>query len=101
MPRHIARSVAALAFLTLPAAPVFAGQPKTYQVTGPVVDVTPDTITVQKGRENWEIGKTSDTKVTGDVKNGEKVTVTYRMTATSIEWKAAGTPQGKTGHSKY
>jgi RNase P/RNase MRP subunit p29 len=75
-----------LAALALPAA---AAAPKTYQVTGPVLDVTADTIVVQKGDEKWEIARTADTKVTGDLKKGEKVTIEYRMTATKVEVKAA------------
>lgn len=65
-----------------------AAAEKTYQVTGPVVDVTPDAIVVQKGKENWEIAKTADTKGAAEVKKGDKVTVQYRMTATSVEVKA-------------
>jgi len=68
---------------------------KTYQVTGPVVAVTNDAITVKKGTENWEIGKGADTKTSGDVKVGDKVTVMYRMSATSIESKAAGGKKSK------
>ncbi len=68
------------------AAPALAAE-KTYQVTGPVVDVTDTSITVKKGSENWEIAKTADTKTTGEVKKGDKVTVKYTMTATSIEAK--------------
>ncbi len=63
---------------------------KSYQVTGPVLDVTPDTIVVQKGKEKWELARTADTKTTGEVKKGDKVTVQYRMTATSIEVKGEG-----------
>ena len=77
---------AVLAALALPAA---AAQPKTYQVTGPVLEVTADTITVQKGDEKWEIARTADTKVKGDLKKGEKVTIEYRMTAATVEVKAA------------
>ncbi len=62
---------------------------KTYQVTGPVLDVTDEAVTVQKGKEKWEIARTPDTKVTGELKKGEKVTIEYRMTATSVEVKAA------------
>jgi len=69
------------------AAPGLAAE-KSYQVTGPVVDVSDTSITVKKGNENWEIAKTPDTKVTGDVKKGDKVTVHYKMTATSVEAKA-------------
>ncbi|BDG06716.1 hypothetical protein [Anaeromyxobacter oryzae] len=76
------------------ASPALAA-PKTYQVTGPVVDVTDDTITVQKGNEKWEIARTAETKVTGELKKGEKVTVEYRMSATSIEVKAAKASSAK------
>jgi hypothetical protein len=61
---------------------------KTYQVTGPVLEVTDEAVTVQKGKEKWEIARTPDTKVTGELKKGEKVTVEYRMTATNVEVKA-------------
>jgi hypothetical protein len=71
------------------AAPALAAQPKTYQVTGPVIELTADVITVQKGSEKFEIARTADTKVTGDLKKGEKVTVEYRMTAATVEVKAA------------
>jgi hypothetical protein len=71
------------------ATPAFAAPPKTYQVTGPVLEVTADTITVQKGNDKWEIARTADTKVTGELKKGEKVTIEYRMTAATIEVKAA------------
>ena len=77
-----------LTALALFAAPAFAASVKTYQVTGPVVDVTADTITVLKGKDNWEIAKDASTQITGDVKKGEKVTVMYRMTATSVAVKA-------------
>ena len=50
------------------AAPAFA-----YQVTGPVLDVTDSKIVVEKGKEKWEIERTKDTKVTGDLKKGSRV----------------------------
>jgi hypothetical protein len=65
----------------------FAGQPNTYQVTGPVLELKDDIIVVQKGKEKWEIARGKDTKVAGDLKVGDKVTVEYRMTATKIEAK--------------
>lgn len=61
-----------------------------YQVTGPVLEVTDSTIVVQKGKEKWELARDANTKVTGDLKKGAKVTVEYRMTATSIEAKGGG-----------
>jgi cytochrome c1 len=59
-----------------------------YQVTGPVLEVTDTKIVVQKGKEKWEIARTPETKVTGDLKVGAKVTVEYSMTAKSVEAKA-------------
>lgn len=60
-----------------------------YQVTGPVLDVTDSKIVVEKGKEKWEIGRDKDTKVNGDLKKGARVTVQYRMTATSVDVKEA------------
>jgi hypothetical protein len=65
-----------------------AAAAKTYQVTGPVLELTDTLITVQKGKEKWEIERTKDTKVTGDLKVGSKVTIEYRMSATTVEVKA-------------
>jgi len=73
----------------------YAGDAKTYQVTGPIVEITGDTITVQKGKDKWEIGKNAATKLSGDLKKGDKVAVRYRMTATSIEAKPAAKPSTK------
>jgi hypothetical protein len=65
----------------------FAGA-KTYQVTGPVLEVNDTMIAVQKGKDRWEINRDANTKVTGDLKVGAKVTVTYTMTASEAEVKA-------------
>ena len=65
----------------------FAAAVKTYQVTGPVLEVTDSSVTVQKGKEKWEIARDKDTKVEGDLKVGAKVTIQYRMSAASIEAK--------------
>lgn len=67
-----------------------AGAPKSYQVTGPVLEFDGDHITVQKGSEKWEMAFDKDTKVSGgDVKVGSKVTVYYTMKAASVEVKEA------------
>ena len=69
---------------------------KTYQVTGPVLEVRPDAVVVQKGTDKWELARDASTKVTGDLKVGAKVTITYRMTAAEIEVKpAAAAPKKK------
>ncbi|HET6149580.1 MAG TPA: hypothetical protein VFH68_18730 [Polyangia bacterium] len=83
-PIAIALFTLSLGFLSARAA--FAAD-KTYQVTGPVLEVTDKTITVEKGKEKWQLARDKDTKVTGDPKVGAKVTIEYRMTATSIEVK--------------
>jgi len=77
------------AALTLASATAFAAQPKTYQVTGPVLEVTDELIVVEKGKEKWEVARTPETKVEGELKVGAKVTIQYRMTAASVEAKAA------------
>ncbi len=87
------RTIGLMAVLLL-AAPAFAG--KTYQVTSPVVDVMPTSITVEKGKEKWEIARDASTKGGADVKKGDKVTVEYKMTATGIEVKGGkGEAKGK------
>jgi hypothetical protein len=72
----------------LAASTAMAAGTKTYQVTGPVLEVKEDMVVVQKGKEKWEIAKDKDTKVTGDLKVGSKVTVMYTMKAATIEAKA-------------
>ena len=73
----------------------FAAGPKTYQVTGPVLELKSDLIVVQKGKDRWEIGRGADTKVTGDLKVGSKVTIEYRMTAATVEVKDAKAKEPK------
>ena len=90
------RLAVALALATL-AAPALARQPKTYQVTGDVLEVSDDLIVVQKGKEKFEIARTPDTKVTGSLEKGGRATVEYRMTAATVEAKpaAAGSTKKK------
>lgn len=67
----------------------FAAGPKTYQVTGPVLELTADMIVVQKGKDKWEVARDAATKVTGDLKVGSKVTIEYTMKAATVEVKDA------------
>ncbi|MEW6185706.1 MAG: hypothetical protein AB1585_08210 [Thermodesulfobacteriota bacterium] len=67
-----------------------AAGPKTYQVTGPVLEIKDNIITVEKGKEKWEIAKDAATKVTGDLKVGSKVTIEYTMKAATVEVKDTG-----------
>ena len=81
------RTLAILAIIGLLSTVAVAAPVKTYQVTGPVLEVTSDMVAVQKGKDRWEIALGPDTKVTGDLKVGSKVTIEYRMTATKVEVK--------------
>jgi hypothetical protein len=88
MKTNTAFSLLAAASLALGSA-AFAGSAKDYQVTGPILEVNDSMIAVQKGKDRWEVARDSNTKATGELKTGEKVTVHYTMTATNIEVKAA------------
>ena len=59
-----------------------------------MLEVNDSMIAVQKGKDRWEINRDSNTKVNGDLKVGEKVTVTYTMSATDVEVKAAKAEKG-------
>jgi hypothetical protein len=69
---------------------VLASPAKTYQVTGPVLEVRSDMIPVRKGNDRWEIARDSSTSMKGGTpKVGDKVLIEYRMSATSVELKPA------------
>jgi len=94
MKKRVAISLAlalGLLALSLPA----AAATKTYQVTGPVLEVNDTMIAVQKGKDRWEIARDASTKVTGDLKVGSKVTIEYRMTATAVDVKPAAASKKK------
>jgi hypothetical protein len=92
----INRFLVVLFTLLFLASVAIAAGPKDYQVTGPVLDVTDDVITVEKGKEKWEIGRDKNTKVSGELKKGSRVTVHYKMTATSVDVKDAGKAKSDT-----
>jgi len=72
-----------------------AAPTKTYQVTGPVLELRDDVIVVQKGKEKWEISRAADTKIKGDLKVGAKVTIEYRMSAATVEAKSEAKDDAK------
>ena len=84
--RNTRRSILAVMAALLLFASLASAAVKDYQVTGPVLEVGPDKIVVQKGKDRWELGRDASTKM-GDVKVGDKVTIHYRMTATEVEGK--------------
>ena len=80
-------AVTTAAAFTCSAPALFAAD--SYQVTGPILELTDTKIVVEKGKEKWEVARTADTKVTGELKVGAKVTIFYTMTAKSVEVKPA------------
>ncbi len=71
--------------LTIAAANVSAADAKSYQVTGPVLEVHDTYIVVQKGDDKWQIE--CDKATQGSIKVGDKVTVKYQMIAQKVATK--------------
>jgi hypothetical protein len=66
---------------------------KTYMISGTITDMKGDVFTIQKDNTKYEMSRDAEAKVNGDLKVGSKVTVVYKMTATTIvvnENKKAG-----------
>ena len=82
----VAAACGVILFVTSAAA---APQAKSYQVTGPVLEVTDTSITLEnKAGEKWQVARDAGTKIIGDIKVGSKVTIQYRMIALDVEVKA-------------
>ncbi len=73
----------------------YAAGAKSYQVTGPITEMTEGTITVMKGKEAFQINLPKGTKGADGLKKGDKVTVYYAMTATEVESKAGAKKDDK------
>ncbi len=84
------RTLMVMGILLLAVVFAFARAPKSdYQWTGTVLEADGDHLIVQKGDEKWEFAYDKETKISGELKAGAKVTVKYLMKATSIEVKEA------------
>jgi len=82
------KRIAAVLALSLLAPVAMAAGAKTYQVTGPVLEVDGDMVVVEnKDKEKWAIQVDASTTKKGDYKVGDKVTIQYKMVAASIEAK--------------
>jgi hypothetical protein len=77
--------VLAVCGLSLAAMQLAAAEAKTYQVTGPVLEVSDSYIVVQKGDDKWQLA--CDKATAGKVKVGDKVTIHYQMVAKDVEVK--------------
>lgn len=88
MNRNLCASLVAAVAMGFLSAAMAAPAAKSYQVTGPVLELTDNKIVVEnKDKEKWEIARSADTKVTGDLKVGAKVTIKYTMTAVDVAVK--------------
>ena len=56
-------------------------------MTGPILSIEDNVVTIQKGDEKWQIDINKDTKVEGKLAVGEKVTIYYHMVADKIDKK--------------
>jgi len=88
------RLVSATLFGIFMASTVFATE-KTYQVTGPILEVKDDAIVIDKKGEKWEVSKDAASVIKGDLKKGNKVTIKYKMIATEVDVKDEGTAKKK------
>lgn len=71
---------------------------KSYQVTGKITELTDAKIVVEKADgEKWELNRSDNTKSAGELKVGDKVTVTYTMTAKTITSKGDAAAGKKSG----
>lgn len=90
MYRLTCRLAVSTCVLLLAAAPVALAGPKDYQVTGVIQSINDTTIVIiQKEKEVWELGRDTNTKGAEALKVGDKVTMHYTMTASTVEPKAA------------
>jgi hypothetical protein len=86
--QHFSSKLAAIVLAIAMLTSSIALAAKTYQVTGTVTKLTDKIITVTKANDEvWEIDRDTDTKITGELKVGAKVTIEYTMTAKKVEVK--------------
>ena len=85
--------------LALSTTAALAASPKTYQVTGPVLELTASKLVVQKGSDKWELARDANTKLPETVKVGSKITATYSMTAVTVEDKSPQSADATSGKS--
>ena len=90
------KSLAVLsATVMLGAALGWAAAASSYQKTGTVKEVGPDSFTLDLGKEAWRFYTDGSTGGKEALKVGDKVTVTYKQVATKIEGKAAAKAPAK------
>ena len=73
----------------------WAAAAASYQKTGTVKEVSADSFTLDLGKEEWRFYTDGSTTGKDAVKDGDKVTVTYKQVATKVESKAAAKAPAK------
>jgi Cu/Ag efflux protein CusF len=90
------KSLAAFAATAiLGAALGWAAAAASYQKTGVVKEVAPDSFTLDLGKEEWRFYTDGSTAGKDALKAGDKVTVTYKQVATKIEAKGGAKAAAK------
>src|SRR6266446_2231948 len=87
-------SLIAAANLVLGTTTAIAAGAKSYQVTGTILEVKPTMIAVQNDGDRLEMDLDPQTKVTGELKVGATVTITFVMSATKADASAASGAPG-------
>lgn len=73
----------------------WAAAAASYQKTGTVKEVAPDSFTLDLGKEEWRFYTDGGTAGKDALKAGDKVTVTYKQVATKVESKGAAKAAAK------
>ena len=59
---------------------------KTYQVTGPILEMNDSMIAVQKGKDRWEVARDASSQLPSDLKVGDKVNFVWSPTNVICSW---------------
>lgn len=84
-----------ISVIFLMTAVAYAAQDGIRKATGELVKITAESIVIKKGKGEMVITRNASTNVAGNLKVGEKVTVEYKMIATSVAVKDTKTSKTK------
>jgi len=76
-----------ISIIFLMTAVAYAAQDGIRKATGELVKITAESVVIKRGKGEMVITRDPSTNVTGNLKVGEKVTVEYKMIATSVAVK--------------
>jgi len=81
------KAVLLISIIFLMTAVAYAAQDGIRKATGELVKITAESVVIKRGKGEMVITRDPSTNVTGNLKVGEKVTVEYKMIATSVAVK--------------